>query len=185
MFPNWFKSNPLRPRIYDTGKGGEVAAQFYVWVVGKPGEVHGPYRTLKSAKTFARIGATKGAHDRAVTRGKSPKNVVRYYQAGTGASLVHQGGLCENPTEFLRREYRVKAHVGPTQVAHYARKLKRAGFKNIAEGTEHVYGDIAVHTDLEGLAGIKERVKRGAAWVLFDSMGPVAIRGITVTERER
>lgn len=83
------KSNPNRPRVYDTGKGGDVKAQYYVWVVGKPGEVHGPYRTLKSAKTFARIGATEGKHDRAVTRGKNPKNVVRYYQRGTGASVVH------------------------------------------------------------------------------------------------
>lgn len=82
------KGNPLRPRVYDTGKG-DVKANYYVWIVGKPGEVYGPYRTLKSAKTFARIGATEGAHDRAVTRGKNPKNVVRYYQRGTGASVVH------------------------------------------------------------------------------------------------
>lgn len=174
MFSNWYKSNPLRPRVYDTGKDQDVKAQFYVWVVGKPGEVHGPYRTLKSAKTFARIGATHGAHDRAVTRGRNPKNVVRYYQAGTGASLVH-----ENPTK-QERVYRVKVHTGPTQVAHYAQKLRKLKFKNVTEGTEHVYGDISVVTADSALS--KDKLVMAVAWALFNSTGAIARRGITVTE---
>lgn len=171
MFSNWYKSNPLRPRIYDTGKGGDTQAQYYVWVIGT-GEAHGPYRTLKSAKTFARIGATKGKHDRSVTRGRNPKNVVRYYQSGTGASLVH------NPVS--RHTYRVKAWTGPVDVKHYAQRLRRSGFSNVVEGTEHVYGDITVQT--EDPAGSAQRLRVAAAWALFDSTTTTALRGISVRE---
>lgn len=63
---------------------------YYVRVRGGNRETYGPYPTLQRAKTFARIGAQKGAHDRVVVRGG---RIVRHYRAGTGESLVH-----ENPT---------------------------------------------------------------------------------------
>jgi hypothetical protein len=59
---------------------------YYVHVRGGNRETYGPYPTLQRAKTFARIGATKGAHDRVVLRGG---RVVRHYRARTGESLVH------------------------------------------------------------------------------------------------
>jgi hypothetical protein len=59
---------------------------YYVRVRGGSNETYGPYPTLQRAKTFARIGAQKGAHDRVVVRGGK---VVRHYRAGTGESLVH------------------------------------------------------------------------------------------------
>jgi hypothetical protein len=60
---------------------------YYVRVRGGNNETYGPYPTLQRAKTFARIGATKGAHDRVVLKGGK---VVRHYRAGTGESLVHE-----------------------------------------------------------------------------------------------
>lgn len=78
---------------FAVSKSGAVAAPvrgnpagYYVHVRGGNNETYGPYPTLQRAKTFARIGATKGAHDRVVLRGGK---VVRHYRAGTGESLVH------------------------------------------------------------------------------------------------
>jgi len=64
----------------------------YVWVLNHDGtpKDEGPYgpKDLESAKTYARIAATKGAHDRAVSRGLDPQGqgfeIVRVYQRGTG-----------------------------------------------------------------------------------------------------
>lgn len=59
---------------------------YYVKVRGGNNEKYGPYPTLQRAKTFARIGAQNGKHDRVVLHGG---RVVRHYRAGTGESLVH------------------------------------------------------------------------------------------------
>jgi hypothetical protein len=67
-------------------------ASHYVWVLNHNGtpKDEGPYgpKDLDSAKTFARIAATKGAHDRAVSRGLDPQapsfEIVRVYERGTG-----------------------------------------------------------------------------------------------------
>ena len=67
-------------------------ASYYVWVLNHDGapKDEGPYgpKELESAKTYARIAATKGAHDRAVSRGLDPQGegfeIVRVYQRGTG-----------------------------------------------------------------------------------------------------
>jgi hypothetical protein len=73
------------------------AGDHYVWVVersGKPLEDEGPYGPyqVKSAKTFARIAAREGAHDRVVTKGYDPKassfEIVRRYRAGTGERVL-------------------------------------------------------------------------------------------------
>lgn len=71
---------------------------YYVWPLtreNKPlvGEgPWGPYWELRGAKTFARIGATEGKHDRAVTVGCEPSSpsfkIVRVYSAGTGERRV-------------------------------------------------------------------------------------------------
>jgi hypothetical protein len=48
---------------------------------GRPlSERWGPYKTLASAKTFARIGATEGRHGRVVMDGAG--NVIRWYERG-------------------------------------------------------------------------------------------------------
>lgn len=72
------------------------ASGYYVWVMGR-GDVPldepaiGPH-PLESAKTTARIAATKGVHDRAVSRGADPLaasfKIVRRYRAGSGESIV-------------------------------------------------------------------------------------------------
>lgn len=72
---------------------------YYVWALARGSSTPlagegpwGPYDTLESAKTYARIGATEGAHDRAVSIGGSPTassfSIVRAYQAGTGVRLI-------------------------------------------------------------------------------------------------
>lgn len=72
-------------------------ASYYVWVLGGDGlplQTEGPYgpHDLDGAKTYARIAATEGSHDRAVSCGKDPASssfdVVRVYRAGTGARAV-------------------------------------------------------------------------------------------------
>lgn len=74
------------------------ASGYYVWALARGSNAPlaegpwGPYATLESAKTFARIGATEGAHDRAVSTGLDPKapsfQIVRRYEAGTGERLL-------------------------------------------------------------------------------------------------
>jgi len=71
-------------------------ARYYVWVVTAHGEPlrEGPYgpHALAAAKTFARVSATEGKHDRVVTVGANPKSknfqVVRRYKARTGERVV-------------------------------------------------------------------------------------------------
>jgi hypothetical protein len=69
---------------------------YYVWVLGRDNvtAIEGPYgpHDLQGAKTFARIAATEGVHDRAVSRGLDPAaqsfEIVRQYRAGTGERIV-------------------------------------------------------------------------------------------------
>lgn len=76
-----------------TSGGGD----YYVWLMRKGSNEplssegpHGPYRS-GSAMSFARIGAQKGEHDRAVSRGKDPSSasfaIVSIYEAGTGNKI--------------------------------------------------------------------------------------------------
>jgi hypothetical protein len=70
---------------------------YYVWPLrtdGTPLESEGPYgpHDLEGAKTYARIAATEGKHDRAVSRGIDPTTpsfeIVRRYKAGTGNRVI-------------------------------------------------------------------------------------------------
>lgn len=74
------------------------AGPYWVWTIAvgtdRPlvGEgPHGPH-DLAGAKTYARIAATKGKHDRAVSLGRDPQartfQVVRRYRAGDGERLI-------------------------------------------------------------------------------------------------
>ena len=86
---NWIEGAP---------RHASNASGYYVWALARGSNAPlaegpwGPYATLESAKTFARIGATEGAHDRAVSVGLDPKvprfQIVRRYQAGTGERLL-------------------------------------------------------------------------------------------------
>lgn len=69
---------------------------YYVWVIGSNGnplDSEGPYGPMDfiPAKQNARIGATEGKHDRAVSIGLNPQaesfDIVRHYEAGTGRRL--------------------------------------------------------------------------------------------------
>lgn len=78
-------------RLQHTPNGSD----YYVWVLNHDDtpKDEGPYgpKDLESAKTFARIAATNGAHDRAVSRGIDPQSpsfeIVRRYEHGTGERL--------------------------------------------------------------------------------------------------
>jgi len=71
---------------------------YYVWALANGSNEPlaegpwGPYETLESAKTFARIGATEGAHDRAVSLGFDPESasfrIVRRYESGSGERIL-------------------------------------------------------------------------------------------------
>jgi hypothetical protein len=72
---------------------------YYVWPLARGSNEPlaaegpwGPYDTLESAKTFARIGATEGAYDRAVSLGLDPNApgfcIVRRYEAGSGDRIL-------------------------------------------------------------------------------------------------
>lgn len=71
-------------------------AGYYVWLIDAHGEplLEGPYgpHELEKAKQLARIGATEGKHDRAVSRGQKPTEksfeIVRQYKAGSGERIL-------------------------------------------------------------------------------------------------
>lgn len=79
-------------------KGGpraSLGANYYLWAVeadsGDPlgEERQGPF-DFRTAKDTGRLNARTGDHDWVVTEGEDPSNVVRLYQAGTGAILVRK-----------------------------------------------------------------------------------------------
>ena len=81
----------LTPNESHTPNGG-----YYVWVLGADGQPllerpYGPH-DLDKAKQLARIGATEGEHNRAVSRGVHPTEpsfaIVREYEAGSGERVV-------------------------------------------------------------------------------------------------
>jgi len=83
--------NYLGPEHTPNAPGG-----YYVWVLlsdGTPKDGEGPYGPMDfiPAKDFARIGATEGAHDRAVSIGLNPDapsfDIVRHYRRGTGERI--------------------------------------------------------------------------------------------------
>lgn len=91
---DWIEGAPRQAAGLAPNRGG-----YYVWplAVGSDQPLTtegpwGPYPHLDGAKTFARIGATEGAHDRAVSFGRDPAgagfSIVRRYQAGTGERLL-------------------------------------------------------------------------------------------------
>lgn len=71
---------------------------YYVWALARGADEPlaegpwGPYDTLDGAKTFARIGATEGVHDRAVSLGLHPQapgfRIVRRYASGSGERIL-------------------------------------------------------------------------------------------------
>lgn len=75
-----------------------ASGSYYVWVLrqgsDEPLSSEGPYGPmgLKVAEQNARIGATKGIHDRAVSRGRDPESssfrIERRYQAKSGRRLI-------------------------------------------------------------------------------------------------
>jgi hypothetical protein len=83
-------------RIKDRrGMKPNASTDYYVWTIDRNYEPsEGPYgpHDLLSAKTFARIAATKGRHARAVSRGKSPEtrsfHLVRIYAQETGERVL-------------------------------------------------------------------------------------------------
>ncbi len=85
-----------RKRRYETGHHEPNAGSYYVWVIGSNNQPldEGPFgpHDLEGAKTFARISATEGGHDRAVSRGLDPKassfEIVRRYRAGSGERVL-------------------------------------------------------------------------------------------------
>ncbi len=70
--------------------------RYYVWVIGSNGMPldEGPYGPMEfgSAKDMARIGATEGAHDRAVSIGRDPQaesfHIARQYKRGSGERVL-------------------------------------------------------------------------------------------------
>ncbi len=63
---------------------------YYVYELSRGRLAHelGPY-ALDSARTYARISATEGSHDRVVTRGRDGP-IVRRYAAGSGERLMNE-----------------------------------------------------------------------------------------------
>jgi hypothetical protein len=82
-------------RLYDQQRMAANSG-YYIWIIGRGGKPldEGPYgpHDLQGAKTSARIGATQGSHDRAVSLGRNPTSpsftIVRQYRAGTGERVV-------------------------------------------------------------------------------------------------
>ncbi len=88
----------LRGHPITMGYEPNASGSYYVWVLrqgsDEPLSGEGPYGPmgLKVAEQNARIGAAKGIHDRAVSRGHDPESssfrIERRYKARTGARLI-------------------------------------------------------------------------------------------------
>jgi len=83
-------------RLQDTRRSGSYArnsSNYWVWALGRGGKPltsegpWGPY-DYAAARQYARISATNGSHDRAVSQGQDPLaasfEIVRVYRAGSG-----------------------------------------------------------------------------------------------------
>ncbi len=71
---------------------------FYVYELSRGRLTHelGPY-DLETARMYGRISATKGRHDRVVTRGRDGP-IVRRYEAGSGERLMNARRRRSNPS---------------------------------------------------------------------------------------
>lgn len=98
MMREWVESGKRPKYPVQKAAAHEPNASYYVWPVASDGVTplagEGPYgpHDLQGAKTYARIAATQGAHNRAVSRGLDPRaasfEIVRVYRHGTGERLV-------------------------------------------------------------------------------------------------
>jgi hypothetical protein len=84
------------------------SAQYWVWILDRdnmPLGTEGPWGPYdaQTARTYARIGATEGTHERAVSRGKDPKagnfEIMRIYRAGSGEHIYAGGGVAANASK--------------------------------------------------------------------------------------
>ncbi len=85
----------------EEGYQGNTGSNYWVWAVGRNNEPltsegpWGPY-DYTAARQYARISASKGSHDRAVSVGKDPSaesfEIVRTYAKGTGE---HKYGMAQ------------------------------------------------------------------------------------------
>jgi hypothetical protein len=88
----------LRGHPIMIGYEPNASGAYYVWVLRQGSDTplasEGPYgpMSLSSAESNARIGASKGIHDRAVSRGKDPSSgafrILRRYAARTGQRMA-------------------------------------------------------------------------------------------------
>jgi hypothetical protein len=83
-----------------------MAEQYWVWALDRdnmPLDTEGPWGPYdaQTARTYARISATEGSHDRAVSHGKDPRagsfEIMRIYRAGSGEHIYAGGGVAANP----------------------------------------------------------------------------------------
>jgi len=82
-----------------------MAEQYWVWALDRdnmPLTTEGPWGPYdaQTARTYARISATEGSHDRAVSHGKDPRassfEIMRIYRAGSGEHIYSGGGVTAN-----------------------------------------------------------------------------------------
>lgn len=92
---------PSSGRTHSGGRHRRNASEYWVWALGKdrkPLTSEGPWGPYDytAARQYARIAATNGKHDRAVSAGRDPLassfEIVRVYKAGTGE---HKYGMAQ------------------------------------------------------------------------------------------
>jgi hypothetical protein len=138
--------------------------QYWVWALdrsGKPLTSEGPWGPYdyQGARSYARISATKGSHDRAVSHGKDPSahsfEIMRVYRAGTGE---HKYGVAQrlgapmeaNATEHWQKGARYDTSYGIAKVVktngkfaefrivRVAPEAARMGYHNGSFFTAHI-----------------------------------------------
>lgn len=100
-----------------------MAEQYWVWALGRDNEPlttegpWGPY-DAQTARTYGRISATEGTHDRAVSHGKDPQassfEIVRIYRAGSGEHVYAGGGVVANPGGLEYYDVRLVHKISPS-----------------------------------------------------------------------
>lgn len=130
-----------------------MASRFYVYSLkrGRLAEPHGPYNA-RTARSYARIAASRGRHARAVTRGPRGR-IARVYQSGTGAPL-YVGELGFDPYPFVA--FLTALHAERTVPPGWSRQKHGRGLHG-EPATLYVYPnrDVYVLPDASQLSGYR------------------------------
>lgn len=73
--------------------------------------------------------------------------------------------------------FRIKEFTGPTQVAWFAERARKAGFGNVVEGTQDVYCDVSATDSIAARIAFMEGIHEAAGYRVA-GLQPVVLREV-------